>query len=115
LRVLEPAAAIPLTPGRQNGTVIGDDDAFSARSALRLTIGPGRALWATNRMRIDVEGDGPWIAEKLRKKVTRLDGSLLGAGIGLAIVTNILDHYGHELVLERSPLGELDTSLALAT
>lgn len=31
----------PLTPGRQNGTVINDNDAFSARSMLRLTIGLG--------------------------------------------------------------------------
>lgn len=32
------APAIPVSAGRQNGTVLGDDDAFSMRTSLRLTI-----------------------------------------------------------------------------
>ena len=32
---------VPFTPGRQVGTVIGNDDAFSLRTSLRLTIGLG--------------------------------------------------------------------------
>jgi signal transduction histidine kinase len=69
-------------------------------------------------VKFDVEDDGPGIAEAQRKAVVdrgaRLDTSQLGAGIGLAIVTDVLDQYGRKLTLERSPLGGLKASFELA-
>ncbi len=71
-----------------------------------------------SKIRFDVEDDGPGIASAQRKGVTdrgkRLDSSPLGAGLGLAIVSDVLDHYGQKLALTRSDLGGLKASFELA-
>ena len=71
-----------------------------------------------SKIRFDVEDDGPGIASAQRKGVTdrgkRLDSSPLGAGLGLAIVSDVLDHYGQKLALTRSDIGGLKASFELA-
>ena len=69
-------------------------------------------------VRFDVEDDGRGIAGAEREAVMgrgkRLDGSTVGAGLGLAIVSDVLDHYGQKLTLDRSRLGGLKASFELA-
>ncbi len=76
-----------------------------------------RASRRAPKIRFDVEDDGPGIAGARRKEVTgrgqRLDSSSLGAGLGLAIVSDVLDHYGGKLTLNRSELGGLKASFEL--
>lgn len=76
-----------------------------------------RAGRIAGAIRIDIEDDGPGIAEAERMAVLargkRLDSSGSGAGLGLAIVSEILDHYGGKLMLGRSDLGGLKVSLDL--
>jgi len=60
---------------------------------------------------ITVEDDGPGIEEALRETVLergkRLDEKSGGAGLGLAIVQEVLDAYGRRLKLSKSELGGL--------
>ena len=61
--------------------------------------------------RVFVEDDGPGIPQALRAAVLergkRLDERAHGAGLGLAIVQEVLEAYGRKLVLETSDLGGL--------
>ena len=83
-----------------------------AGHGVRLTAARRRA-----KIRFDVEDDGPGIASAQRKAVTdrgkRLDSSAVGAGLGLAIVSDVLDHYGKKLTLNRSDIGGLRASFEL--
>jgi signal transduction histidine kinase len=69
-------------------------------------------------VRFEIDDDGPGIAAAQRKGVLdrgrRLDSSPAGAGLGLAIVCDVLEHYGRRLRLGRSPaLGGLQVTFAL--
>jgi signal transduction histidine kinase len=68
-------------------------------------------------VRIEIEDDGPGISEKLRDALIdrgkRLDSSPVGAGLGLAIVSELLDHYGQRLELGQSDFGGLKASFEL--
>ncbi len=61
--------------------------------------------------RVAIEDDGPGVPENLRdwvlKRGRRLDERPDGAGLGLAIVQEVLDAYDRRLVLELSVLGGL--------
>ncbi len=65
-----------------------------------------------------VEDDGPGIAVENRARMLqrgeRLDRSGGGAGLGLAIVQDVLDAYGWRLILDDSPLGGLAATIAPA-
>jgi signal transduction histidine kinase len=65
----------------------------------------------------EVEDDGPGISTREIKQVLRrgdrLDRSPHGAGLGLAIVTDVLEHYGQELDLGPSNLGGLKARFEL--
>ena len=67
---------------------------------------------------IDVEDDGPGIAAELRPTAlargARLDERGEGAGLGLAIVQDVLEAYGWTLTLDRSELGGLRASCRAA-
>jgi signal transduction histidine kinase len=67
---------------------------------------------------IDVEDDGPGIAAELRSTAlargARLDERGEGAGLGLAIVQDVLEAYGWTLTLDRSQLGGLRASCRAA-
>jgi signal transduction histidine kinase len=62
-----------------------------------------------------VDDDGPGVPDERRNDIVargkRLAGDASGAGLGLAIVTDILAAYGGGLELERSPLGGLRVQL----
>ena len=68
-------------------------------------------------LRLCVEDDGPGLAEEAREAVLnpgeRLDESVPGAGLGLAIVRDIADLYGGAITLEDSDLGGLRAALTL--
>ena len=68
-------------------------------------------------LRLCVEDDGPGLAEEAREAVLnpgeRLDESVPGAGLGLAIVRDIADLYGGAITLEDSDLGGLRATLTL--
>lgn len=85
-----------------------------AGSKVRVRAAMGAAL-----VRFDVEDDGPGISDKEIGKAVRrgqrLDRAPLGAGLGLAIVSDILDHYNQTLTLERSDLGGLKASFTLGS
>lgn len=84
--------------------------------------------WATGRVELDwtlspqrlqlrVEDDGPGISEKDRQQVlgrgTRLDESVAGHGLGLAIVGDLVEVYDGELELLDSELGGLAVQVTL--
>jgi signal transduction histidine kinase len=70
-----------------------------------------------NRLRLEVDDDGPGIAPTQRDAALarggRLDESVPGSGLGLAIVQELAQLYGGELRLEASPLGGLRAVLLL--
>ena len=84
--------------------------------------------WAAGTIRLDwvltphalelkVEDDGPGISEKNREQVlgrgARLDESVAGHGLGLAIVGDLIEVYGGELALQDSELGGLTVQVKL--
>ena len=68
-------------------------------------------------LRIVIEDDGPGIDEARRQAVlargSRLDESVPGAGLGLAIVHDLVTLYGGRLTLDRSSLAGLRATLDL--
>ena len=64
-----------------------------------------------------VEDDGPGVpddeVETVLARGGRLDATKPGAGLGLAIVGDLVETYGGSLVLKRSPLGGLKVELRL--
>ncbi len=80
-----------------------------ARSQVRIS-----AKTSSGGMAIVIEDDGPGIPETLRPAAltrgARLDERGDGAGLGLAIVQDVLDAYGWELQLDSSALGGLKAS-----
>ena len=67
---------------------------------------------------IDIDDDGPGVAPELRDVILRRGGRLDeagdGAGLGLAIVQDILAAYGWRLDIGESPLGGLRASIDAA-
>lgn len=88
-----------------------DNASRHALSRVRITANPGTAGAS-----ILIEDDGKGIAPAARSKVlergARLDQSGEGAGLGLAIVLEVLDAYGWRLVLDNSDLGGLKATIA---
>jgi signal transduction histidine kinase len=64
-----------------------------------------------------VEDDGPGVpdneVETVLARGGRLDATKPGAGLGLAIVGDLVEAYGGSLALKRSPLGGLRVELRL--
>jgi signal transduction histidine kinase len=64
-----------------------------------------------------LEDDGPGVPEEemasVLKRGHRLDSTVVGTGLGLAIASDIVDAYGAEMALYRSPLGGLGVKLIL--
>jgi signal transduction histidine kinase len=86
--------------------------------------------WATSQVRIAVEAragvasivvddDGPGAAEadlaRLARRGERANDDGEGAGLGLAIVTDVLTQYGSVLTIEASPLGGCRARFAAPT
>ncbi|MCW8957256.1 MAG: sensor histidine kinase [Gammaproteobacteria bacterium] len=89
------------------------DNAFKwARHQVQLTID------STSGLNIYIEDDGPGIApqdiEQLKLRGTRLDESIEGHGLGLAISSDIIDNYEGTMTFSRSnKLGGLRVSIQL--
>lgn len=85
-----------------------DNAAKWSRSVVCIDAGLGR---------VTIEDDGPGVAEEqlkaLGQRGVRLDEQVAGSGLGLAIARDIVDAYGWELILGRSPLGGLQVDLRL--
>lgn len=66
---------------------------------------------------ITVDDDGPGLSEKERQQVLkrgkRLDETVPGSGLGLSIVTDLVDLYGGDVALETSPLGGVRVKIQL--
>ena len=88
-----------------------DNASRHAASRVRVTAHPGPAGTS-----IAIEDDGKGIAPAARSKVlergARLDQRGEGAGLGLAIVLDVLDAYGWRIVLDESDLGGLRVVIA---
>ncbi len=86
-----------------------DNATRHARSRVRITANPG-----PTGMAIAIEDDGEGVAPGARSIVlergVRLDERGEGAGLGLAIVQDVLEAYGWTLQLETSELGGLKAS-----
>ena len=67
---------------------------------------------------IRIEDDGPGIPEEkyadVFKRGKRLDESVQGTGLGMAIVRDVIDSYGYDLSLYRAPLGGLGVRITFA-
>ena len=91
-----------------------DNASHHAASRVRITANPGPA--GTSIM---IEDDGKGIAPAARSKVlergARFDQRGEGAGLGLAIVLDVLEAYGWRLVLDTSELGGLEAVIAPGT
>ncbi len=70
-----------------------------------------------DRLTLEVEDDGPGVAEENRAKVlqrgVRTDEKVPGHGLGLAMVQDTIDLYGGSLHVDASPLGGARFSLRL--
>ena len=70
-----------------------------------------------NRLFITIDDDGPGLAAERREQVlspgVRVDESVPGSGLGLAVVRDLARLYGGEIRLDRSPLGGLRAELQL--
>jgi signal transduction histidine kinase len=88
-----------------------DNASRHAVSRVRVTAYPGPAGAS-----IVIEDDGKGIAPEARSNVlergARLDQRGEGAGLGLAIVLDVLEAYGWRLVLDDSDLGGLKATIA---
>ncbi|WP_240485060.1 ATP-binding protein [Aestuariibacter salexigens] len=67
-------------------------------------------VWTTHSwLNMQIDDDGPGIAESLRKKMltrgTRLDAYEDGQGIGMAVVSDLVSIYQGQLDIERAELG----------
>jgi signal transduction histidine kinase len=88
-----------------------DNASRHAASRVRVTVHP-----CPTGASIAIEDDGKGIAPAARSKVlergARLDQRGEGAGLGLAIVLDVLDAYGWRIVLDESDLGGLRAVIA---
>jgi two-component system sensor histidine kinase PhoQ len=84
---------------------------------VRVTASVDAGAAPKHRLKIVVEDDGPGISEGDRARVlqrgVRVDESVPGHGLGLAMVRDTVELYGGTLVIERSELGGARVSLGL--
>lgn len=90
------------------------DNAFKwAASRVKCTVSCNKS----GQILINVEDDGPGLSEKQRqqalKRGKRLDETVPGSGLGLSIVTDLVDLYGGSVKLAPSPLGGLLVKISL--
>ncbi|MEM7694995.1 MAG: ATP-binding protein [Pseudomonadota bacterium] len=84
-----------------------------------IAVEPARAtaLGRAGMLRVTIDDDGPGLTVEQRRKALsrgqRLDQSKPGSGLGLSIVSELVDLYGGTLVLERSPKGGLRVAVVL--
>jgi two-component system, OmpR family, sensor histidine kinase PhoQ len=86
-------------------------------SEVRVDVSSDPEASPRQRLRIVVEDDGPGITEadssRVLERGVRVDESVPGHGLGLAMVRDTIDLYGGKLTIARSELGGARISLAL--
>ncbi|HML43446.1 MAG TPA: ATP-binding protein [Hyphomicrobium zavarzinii] len=69
------------------------------------------------RLAIRIDDDGPGLSDEQRARIgkrgVRLDETKPGSGLGLSIVTDLVQSYRGSLTLARSPLGGLRVEVDL--
>ncbi len=100
---------------------LGENACKWAHHRVRISAGPAdpeaESRTRTARLVLRVDDDGPGLAEedaaRAGERGVRLDERTPGAGLGLAIVTDIAVAHGGSLRLIRSPLGGLRAELTI--
>jgi two-component system, OmpR family, sensor histidine kinase PhoQ len=84
---------------------------------VRVTVSPDAQAIPRQRLRVVVEDDGPGITEadsaRVLERGVRIDESVPGHGLGLAMVRDTVELYGGSLTIGRSELGGARIALAL--
>ena len=87
------------------------------RVTLSVVAAPTTSRGGARRLLITVEDDGPGLTEEQRKRIgkrgLRLDETKPGSGLGLSIVSDLVQSYRGTMVLEASPRGGLAVKLDL--
>ena len=87
------------------------------RSRVRVTVVTDPQAGQRERLSVVVDDDGPGISEEDRARVlqrgVRMDESVPGHGLGLAMVRDTVDLYGGSISIEASPWGGARFSLRL--
>jgi len=90
-----------------------------AQSRIDIKVVPAKStmLGRAGMMRVEIDDDGPGLSAEQRAQALsrghRLDQSKPGSGLGLSIVSELVELYSGTLVLDRSPLGGLRVSITL--
>ncbi|GAB5376193.1 MAG: sensor histidine kinase [Acuticoccus sp.] len=90
-----------------------------AKSRIDIKVVPAKStlLGRAGMLRIQIDDDGPGLSTAQREQALsrghRLDQSKPGSGLGLSIVSELVELYNGTLELERSPLGGLRVSITL--
>ncbi|MEO1104671.1 MAG: ATP-binding protein, partial [Pseudomonadota bacterium] len=90
-----------------------------AHARIDIQVEPARStlMGRAGMMRVTIDDDGPGLSVEQRQQALsrgrRLDQSKPGSGLGLSIVSELVDLYGGTLSLERSSLGGLRVMVTL--
>ena len=90
-----------------------------AKSEVRVALvpGPSAERGRAEVLTLTIDDDGPGLSRDARQSVLsrgkRLDQSKPGSGLGLSIVTELVELYGGSLTLDVSPLGGLRATVRL--
>lgn len=96
---------------------VSDNACKWARSRVSVKVTPGPVRTGRARLAIFIDDDGPGLSADQRARIgkrgVRLDESKPGSGLGLSIVTDLVQSYLGNLQLSQSPLGGLRVEIAL--
>ncbi len=90
-----------------------------ANSRIDIKVMPAKStlLGRAGMLRVEIDDDGPGLTAEQRAQALsrghRLDQSKPGSGLGLSIVSELVELYSGTMVLDRSPLGGLRVSITL--
>ncbi len=96
---------------------VSDNACKWAKSRVSVSVQPGPPKTGRARFAILIDDDGPGLSAEERARIgkrgVKLDESKPGSGLGLSIVTDLVQSYRGRLELAQSPLGGLRVEIAL--